>query len=145
MTNIEQAMERSARAASYGVAENNPLWMSGISHDEVRFDLGVFNLAGKDENGKFYITKIERLRLLTDRGFPWWDISYCYGRLSTSELVRVDIGVHQINKPRVGGRVINKVCKSHLIAIAKFNGRYAKSIGLLAHDGGYGDALSTLY
>lgn len=139
MTNIEAAIERSARAASYGVRESNPLWMTGISHDEVRHDLGVFNLAGKDENGKFYVTKIERLRLLTDRGFPWWDISYCYGRLATGQLVNVNIGVYQIKKAGRGS-----VSKAHLIEIAKFNGRYAKAIGLLAEDGGYGDALSTL-
>lgn len=144
MTNIEKAIERSARAASYGVKEDNPLWMTGISHDEVRFDLGVFNLAGKDAEGKFYVKELVRLRLLTDPGFPWWDISYCYGRLQTGELVRVDIGVHHIKKPRVDNRVINKVSKAHLIEIAKFNGRYAKAIGLLADDGGYGDALSTL-
>lgn len=145
MDSIEQAMDRSARAASYGVKESNPLWMTGISHDEVRFDLGVYNLGGKDENGQFYVRELVRLRLLTDRDFPWWDISYCYGRLRTGELVRVSLGVHQINKPRVGGRVINKVSKTHLIEIAKMNGRYAKSIGLLAPDGGYGDALSTMY
>lgn len=139
MESIEQAMERSARAASYGVKESNPLWMSGVNHDEVRFDLGVYNLAGQDENGQFYVREIVRLRLLTDRGFPWWDISYCYGRLRTGELVRVDLGVHQIKKAGRGS-----VSKAHLIEIAKFNRRYAKAIGLLAPDGGYGDAISTM-
>lgn len=138
MTNIEQAIECSARATSYGVHETNPLWMTGVAHADVRHDLGVFNLGGRDENGRFYVKELVRLRLLTDRDFPWWEVSYCYGRLQTGELVRVYLGVDHIKK------AYGKVSKAHLIEIAKMNGRYAKQVGLLAPDGGYGDALSEL-
>lgn len=130
---IEQDIERSARIASYGVHETGPLWMSGISHDQVRHDLGKFSLADKR------VVKIERLRLLTDRGFPWWDISYCYGRLATGELVNVDLGTYQIEKAGRGS-----VSKAHLIRIAKNAGRWAKGVGLLEQDGNLGQAISEL-
>jgi len=43
-----------------------------------------------------YLT-ITRLRLLSDRGFPYWDVSYCHGRIG-SKKVRVRLPFHQIPK-----------------------------------------------
>lgn len=130
MNNIEADIERSARLAAYGVREENPLWLSGISHDQVVQE--TYRLADKR------VVRIERLRLLSDFGLTWWDISYCYGRLLGGDLVRVDLGVYQINKIGRG------VDKRHLVQIAKANGRYAKDVGLLALDGGVGEAISTV-
>ena len=130
MTNIEAAIERSARYASYGVSEESPLWMTGINHSEVVQDTYLLSDAR--------IVRIERLRLLSDFGLNWWDISYCYGRHIDGSLVRVDLGVDRIGKI---GRGVNR---GDLIKIAKANGRYAKGIGLLEQDGRVGYVVSTL-
>jgi hypothetical protein len=80
------------------------------------------------------LVEITRLRLLSDAGFPYWDISYCYGLLkATDEFphgvpVRVLLDVYQL--PKRGYRRV-------LVELAKASGKYAKGIGLL-------DNISTL-
>lgn len=138
-------MALSDRAAAYGVRETNPLWASGISHDEVRYDLGIFNLGAKDDKGRFVITHIERLRLLTDSHTPFYDISYCIGRHIDGYLVRVSLGApyDQFVKPRGRWDHRNSL-RSQLIEVAKRTGRYAKGIGLLEADGSLGSVVSIL-
>ena len=41
--------------------------------------------------------KITRLRLISDRGFPYWDVSYCHGRVGDKK-VRVSLPFSQIPK-----------------------------------------------
>ena len=58
------------RNPDYGYSETNPLPASG--HPE--------------RHGRVYwddprLKRITRLRLLSDPGFPLWDVSYCYGVL----------------------------------------------------------------
>jgi hypothetical protein len=40
---------------------------------------------------------ITRLRLLSDPGFPWWDVSYCHGTLN-GETVHVTLPFDQLPK-----------------------------------------------
>lgn len=66
--------------------------------------------------------RITRLRLLSDPGFPMWDISYCHGTLPNGTVVPVDIGTHQIPK---------RHAMRYLVALAIRDGYNAKRLGLL--------------
>jgi len=68
------------------------------------------------------LARVVRLRLLTDPGFPYWDLSYCYGELKDGTKVTVDLPVHQFRKGQL---------KGDLIAMAKREGVFAKGLGLL--------------
>lgn len=71
--------------------------------------------------------KITRLRLLSDPGFPWWDVSYCYG-LVGDEPVRVELPFDQL--PKRGMR-------QALVEHARRDGVYLKPTGIF-------DNISTL-
>jgi len=67
--------------------------------------------------------RITRLRLLSDRGLNWWDVSYCHGRLChTGELVHVQLPFSQLPK-RGRGRAI--------VQAAIQDGVHAKRLGVL--------------
>lgn len=76
------------------------------------------------------LAKIERLRLLSDPGFPVWDVSYCFGRLHDGTKVRVDLPFSQLPKGR--GRI-----QAAIIAAARRDRVFAKGLGIF-------DAISTL-
>lgn len=67
--------------------------------------------------------KVTRLRLLSDSGFPYWDVSYCIGILN-GEAVFVDLPFNQIPKAQL---------KSYIIARAKKDNIYAKGLGILSN------------
>ena len=67
------------------------------------------------------LKKITRLRLLSDPGFPFWDVSYCYGELKDGTAVRVSLPFHQLRKGRVNADIIEA---------AKADGVYAKGLGI---------------
>jgi|SRR5262245_58699705 len=67
------------------------------------------------------LARITRLRLVTDPGFPMWDVSYCYGRLKDGKDVRVRLPLHQF--PR---RSLNR----DLIDMCQRAGVYGKALGL---------------
>ena len=69
--------------------------------------------------------RIVRLRLLSDPGFPLWDVSYCHGILKDGSKVSVELPFDQLRK---GGR--GSVSKQ-IIAYAKKDGVYAKGLGVL--------------
>jgi hypothetical protein len=71
--------------------------------------------------------KITRLRLLGDPGYPFLDVSYCYGELD-GKTVKVELPFSQLPKRRY---------KSAIVEFAKKDGVYAKGLGVF-------DALSTL-
>lgn len=73
--------------------------------------------------------KITRLRLLSDPGFPLWDVSYCHGMIG-DEHVDVQLPFSQLLKY---GTTISK----QIVAEAKKEGVYAKGLGIL-------DAISKL-
>jgi hypothetical protein len=72
--------------------------------------------------------KVTRLRLVTDRGFPFWDVSYCHGELN-GKPCRVGLPFNQIPK-REG-------LKRFIVKEAIRAGVHAQKIGLL-------DNISTL-
>ena len=71
-----------------------------------------------------------RLRLLSDPGFPYWDVSYCVGYLGKGfdYKVRVILPFGQIPKGTDKNRVSTKMW---LVEEARKHGVYAKGIGLL--------------
>lgn len=71
--------------------------------------------------------KITRLRLLSDPGFPVWDVSYCHGMIG-NEMVYVDLPFSQLGK---------RTMMKDIIWYAKKDKVYAKGIGIF-------DALSKL-
>lgn len=72
--------------------------------------------------------RITRLRLLTDRDFPFWDLSYCHGELKDGTPCRVRLPRHQFRKATL---------KSDLLAMCREAKVYGKGLGLF-------EALSTL-
>jgi hypothetical protein len=69
--------------------------------------------------------RITRLRLLSDRGFPAWDVSYCHGVLChTGELVRVSLPFSQLPK---------RGFKRAIVEHAKRDGLYAHGLGVLSN------------
>lgn len=71
--------------------------------------------------------KVTRLRLLSDPGFPAWDVSYCHGELN-GQPVDVELPFSQLRKRGYRGEIV---------AYAKQDGIFAKGLGIL-------DAISTL-
>ena len=66
--------------------------------------------------------KIIRLRLLSDPGFPAWDVSYCHGLLN-GEPVDVQLPFFQLPKGR--GKI-----QAAIIAYAKKDKLFAKGTGI---------------
>lgn len=98
---------------SYGVHETSPL-PDGY-HDEItrKMKRSVY----WNEPG----LKVIRLRLLSDPGFPMWDVSYCHGLLG-DEPVRVRLPFDQLPKHGM---------QRHLVEHAKADHVYAKGLGIL--------------
>lgn len=44
------------------------------------------------------LDKVTRLRLVSDPGFPFWDVSYCHGVLKDGRTVDVEVPFHQLPK-----------------------------------------------
>jgi hypothetical protein len=68
------------------------------------------------------LRRIVRLRLVSDPGFPLWDLSYCYGELKDGTWVRVILPWHQFSR---------KFLRRDLVAMCKEVGIYGKGIGIL--------------
>jgi hypothetical protein len=65
--------------------------------------------------------KVTRLRLLSDVGLPFWDVSYCHGILN-GEPVEVQLPFDQLPKRNKLNAIVN---------YAKKDGVYAKGLGIL--------------
>src|SRR5262245_53675479 len=74
------------------------------------------------------LRRVTRLRLLSDPGFPAWDVSYCHGELRDGTPCDVSLPFSQLSKGRVSREIV-----AHAIAC----GVHAKRLGVL-------DAISTL-
>jgi hypothetical protein len=72
--------------------------------------------------GDARLGRVVRLRLLSDPGFPFWDVSYCYGELKDGTPCRVQLDTSQFRKATL---------KREIIDMAKRAGVFAKGIGLL--------------
>lgn len=102
--------------AKYGAQETNPL-PAGYH------DVPVEDSVDWTAKGLYVI----RLRLLSDPGFPVWDVSYCHGILDGKK-VNVRLPFDQL--PRRG-------MARAIVSYAKRDGVYAKRLGIL-------DNISTL-
>ena len=65
--------------------------------------------------------RVTRLRLLSDPGFPAWDVSYCWGMIG-DEFVEVRLPFDQL--PKRGFR-------RAIVEYAKEDGVYARGLGIL--------------
>jgi hypothetical protein len=69
--------------------------------------------------------RVTRLRLLSDLGLGWWDVSYCHGTLChTGELVRVELPFNQLPK---------RGWKRAIVQYAIRDGIYAHGLGVLSN------------
>lgn len=108
--------------AKYGVTETSPLSTGDKKFQESW--KGEY-VDWTDPNLK----RVTRLRLLSDPGFPMWDVSYCFGEMKDGRCVRVQLPFDQLPK---GGRL-----QRTIIEYAKRDKVYAKGLGIL-------QAISTL-
>lgn len=104
----------------YGVNETNGLQNGQAYHAEPIEETLQWN----DKR----LAYVSRLRLLSDPGFPFWDVSYCHGYTTDKKKVRVALPFSQLPKRNM---------KKAIIDYAKKDGVYAKGIGIL-------DNISTL-
>jgi hypothetical protein len=74
------------------------------------------------------LAQITRLRLVSDPGFPYWDVSYIHGILKDGTPVRVQNPFDQLPKRGLKGAILEQ---------AKRDGVYAKGLGVF-------DNISTL-
>lgn len=68
------------------------------------------------------LARVTRLRLLSDPGFPYWDVSYCYGIRKDGRECRVSLPFHQLPK---------RTWKGAIIEWARRDGVYAVGLGLM--------------
>ena len=82
--------------------------------------------------------RITRLRLLSDPGFPYWDVSYCDGVLN-GQKVSVSLPFAQLDKTHfwMGQRCARPSLARQIVAHAIRDGVNAKRLGIL-------DCISTL-
>ena len=77
--------------------------------------------------------KVTRLRLVSDAGFPAWDVSYCHGVLKDGTPVTVQLPFSQIPK-------MTYPCPTHgygkgyIVSLAKKEKIFAKGLGILDND-----------
>lgn len=108
----------------YGVREDNNI--ADAAYDSSALAPGVtVDLSDPD------LVRIDRIRLLTERGFPAFDLSYCYGTLRDGRHVRVDLGRYQFARAR-GGQ--GKSLKAQLVDCARAAGRHAHGLHMLDAD-----------
>lgn len=65
--------------------------------------------------------RVTRLRLLSDPGYPYWDVSYCHGTLNGKH---VEVSLPFSDLPKRG-------MTRAIVAHAKRDGVYAKGTGIL--------------
>lgn len=66
--------------------------------------------------------RITRLRLLSDPGLSWWDVSYCHGSLN-GEDVRVELPFSQLRKSGISRQIVEYAIR---------DGVHARNIGALS-------------
>lgn len=111
--------EINARAAAYGVRNDNPMNEDLAAYRERIDETRRITLADPE------LVKITRLRLLGDPGpyaFPFFDVSYCWGELRDGTVVRVELPKWQLPKRGV---------RRHIVEMFRESGRYAKGMGVL--------------
>lgn len=112
-------MQQMVRNSEYGFTESNGLENPQAYH-EGRKDAQTVDWTEKG-------LRVTRFRVLTDPGFPMYDVSYCHGILDGNH-VDVELPFSQLEKRR---------WKSEILSHAKRDGVYAKGLGIF-------DAISAL-
>lgn len=107
----------------YGVREANNIADAAYTSSDVDYSEGNVPLSDPE------LVSIDRIRLLTEPGFPLYDLSYCWGTLRDGRHVRVDLGRYQFARAR-GGQ--GKSLKGQLIECAREAGVNAKALGMLS-------------
>jgi hypothetical protein len=104
---------------AYGVQEQNSSTLEETYDrlDQLEQD-GDFDLALNDRR----LTRITRLRMISDPGFPFWDVSYCYGVMKDGRTCRVSLPEVQFPKRNLKGAIIAMCTRERV---------YAKGLGLL--------------
>jgi hypothetical protein len=64
---------------------------------------------------------VSRLRLVSDPGFPFWDVSYCHGELD-GRAVRVQLPFSQLPKRGLSRAIVEAAKRDHV---------FAKGLGIL--------------
>jgi len=78
------------------------------------------------------LDKIVRLRLLSERGYPWWDVSYCYGILKDGTRVRVQLPFTRFDRTHVhkGKKIVAPSLPKQLCGMCKGVGVFGKGLGI---------------
>ncbi len=99
----------------YGAIESNGLVNAQAEVNKVDYSQNVWL---NDPQ----LARIIRIRLISDPGFPFWDMSYAWGEMKDGSRVRVNFPKSQFGK---------RTLKAELIAMAKHERVYAKGLGML--------------
>jgi|TARA_R110000824_G_scaffold389919_1_gene586168 hypothetical protein len=75
------------------------------------------------------LAKVIRLRLLSDPGVGFWDVSYCDGRLVDGTKVQVILPFSQLRRKFKGS--LTKHINAQIIEYARQDGVYAKGLGIM--------------
>jgi hypothetical protein len=98
---------------SYGVLQSNEI--TPELRSEMASAEGTVALADPR------LARIFRLRLVSDPGFPFWDLSYCFGRLKDGTVVRVQLPEYQFPKREL---------TASLLRMCREAGVYGKGLGI---------------
>jgi hypothetical protein len=112
----------------YGDREANNIASADYDHTAVDYDYGTVDLSDPE------LIRIDRIRLLTDPGLPFYDLSYCWGTMKDGRHVRVDLGRYQFARPRGAKKGAHVSLRGQLVDCAKRAGRHAKRLGMLDDD-----------
>jgi len=104
---------------TYGAIETNPI---GSGYHNIDRSITI----GWDDSR---LGRITRLRLISDFGYPFWDVSYCHGELKDGTPCRIRLPFSELPK----GRAL----RATIIEAARRDGIYAKGLGIF-------DAISSL-
>ena len=62
------------------------------------------------------LKRVVRLRLVSDVGFPLWDVSYCHGEMNDGTMVDVQLPFSQLPKKKYREAIINYAKKDSVYA-----------------------------
>jgi hypothetical protein len=68
------------------------------------------------------LLRVTRLRLVTDPGFPLWEVSYCHGQLKDGTYVNVRLPYHQFSRRKLRREIVEMAIEA---------GVHAKRLGML--------------
>lgn len=106
-------------ARDYGVNEDNPIDCAAYDHTAVDYSDYVPLTDPR-------LASVDRLRLLTEPGYPYYDISYVWGTLRDGRHVRINTDRMHLERARPG-----KSLKAIIVEWAKEEGFNAKRLGML--------------